>query len=172
MTQVHTFFYIHLEPTRIHLLQADPRTRELRLLSPRPEDRLALNTSGWHGNHNYNNDGCVQWGAAFHYAGEDASFLRVVNFIPHLHVADQIRTWWGLHTRRRWCYIVSLGIQSDTVVDTYIAMPPPPPPPRHQPSEIMLQAAEMGLVTFDAEGHGRVDGDRIFRMMQQVLMRG
>ena len=157
MTQVHTFFYIHLEPTRIHLLQADPRTRELRLLSPRPEDRLALNTSGWHGNHNYNNDGCVQWGAAFHYAGEDASFLRVINFIPHLHITDRIRTWWGLHARRRWCYIVNLGMQPDTFVEPLLGPPPPPPlpSPRHHPSDIMLDAAEMG----------RSGADRVFDMM-------
>ncbi len=123
-----------------------------------------MTSSGWHGHHNYDCERrgeTARWRSTFHYAGEDASFLRVVDFEPHLHLnifmerdagttiemEQVVRTWWGFHADRRWCYIVDLGVQpSDTVAAALAGEPPPTPSPRSENGVFeMFLAAELGL---------------------------
>ena len=63
MAQVHTFFYIHLRPTRIHLLQVDgqrSRMGDVRLLTSEDDDGEIFGDSDWRGVRNFYKVGCEE----------------------------------------------------------------------------------------------------------------
>ena len=158
---VHTFIYLHLAPPRIHILQADPTTRRVRLLSP--ETEFAVPDSGWHGDHNFEPDG-RGWRTTLHYMGDEASFWRIVRMERHLSLAEaqggqgfQLHTYWGWHGHRRWAYCIYLG--GLTVRDAYVLLNPPapavalapPPPPPMAPTAAQINRDNIFLMRLRAE---------------------
>ena len=177
MAQVHTFFYIQLEPTSIHLLQVDGRRSrmgDVRLLTSEDDNGEIFGDSDWHGVHSFYNVGCEEWSATFQFPGEDASLMRVVNFSSHLHLTNKLRTWWGHHAGRRWCYIVRLSSQCTEAINVWFLLHvphvprilfPPPPLPSVQESTTGRDRSDDG-----GDQHGQPTEERVFDILFRAAM--